>query len=143
MFQPKRTKYRKMQKGRNKGVKINSVINFGSFAIKAISSGCITSRQIEATRRVISRSIKRQGQIWICIFPDRPFTKKPLEVRMGKGKGNVEYWGCYIQPGKILYEIGGVDECLARCAFRSASSKLPVKVIFVKKGYSNEITYNI
>ncbi|WDI78567.1 50S ribosomal protein L16 [Candidatus Purcelliella pentastirinorum] len=140
MLQPKRTKYRKMQRGRNKGFKINSVINFGNFAIKAVTRGCITSRQIEATRRVISRSVKRQGRIWICIFPDRPFTKKPLEVRMGKGKGNIEYWGCYVQPGKILYEIADISEELAHNAFKLASSKLPVKVIFIKKGYSNEIT---
>ncbi|WWO95428.1 MAG: 50S ribosomal protein L16 [Candidatus Dasytiphilus stammeri] len=133
MLQPKRTKFRKMQKGRNKGLSNNTTINFGRFGLKAIERGMITASQIEAARRVLSRTIKRQGKIWICIFPDKPMTKKPLEVRMGKGKGNVEFWAVPIQPGKILYEMDGVTEELARSAFNLASSKLPLKTIFISK----------
>ncbi len=136
MLQPKRTKYKKMQKGRNKGNSGDNKIRFGLFAIKAITRGNISSKQIESARRVISRSVKRQCSIWIRIFPDKPITRKPLEVRMGKGKGNVEYWVAVIKPGKILYEIDGVDEVLARNAFKLAGAKLSVKTIFVKKDFS-------
>ncbi|WWO99992.1 MAG: 50S ribosomal protein L16 [Candidatus Dasytiphilus stammeri] len=132
MLQPKRTKFRKMQKGRNKGLSTSTKINFGRFGLKAIERGMITASQIEAARIVMSRAIKRQGKIWICIFPDKPMTKKPLEVRMGKGKGNVEFWAAPIQPGKILYEMDGVTEELARSAFKLAGSKLPIKTIFIK-----------
>ncbi|QJC30879.1 50S ribosomal protein L16 [Enterobacteriaceae endosymbiont of Macroplea appendiculata] len=132
MLQPKRTKFRKMQKGRNRGT-ITMHIAFGLYALKAISRGRITSKQIESARRAISRAIKRQGKIWIRVFPDKPITKKPLEVRMGKGKGNVEYWVSLIQPGRILYEIDGVTEEIARNAFRLGTAKLPVKTIFLNK----------
>ncbi|WP_159715514.1 50S ribosomal protein L16 [Blochmannia endosymbiont of Camponotus nipponensis] len=127
MLQPKRTKFRKMHKGRNRGTKVNDNISFGEFALKAVGRGRLKSCQIEAARRAISRAIKRQGKIWIRIFPDKPITKKPLEVRMGKGKGNVEYWVALIQPGKILYEINGVSRELAYNAFKLGASKLPVK----------------
>ncbi len=133
MLQPKKTKYRKVQKGRNKGISNDTELNFGKFGLKAVSRGSISSRQIEAARRVISRTMKRQGFLWIRIFPDKPITKKPLEVRMGKGKGNVEYWVSVIKPGKVLYEIDGVDENIARKAFKLASDKLSVKTIFVIK----------
>lgn len=133
MLQPKRTKFRKMHKGRNRGIAIGKNINFGIFGLKAIDRGRITARQIESARRAMTRSIKRQGKIWIRIFPDKPITKKPLEVRMGKGKGNVEYWVHLVQPGKMLYEMDGVSEDIAREAFKAASSKLPIKTIFVKK----------
>ncbi|WWO97780.1 MAG: 50S ribosomal protein L16 [Candidatus Dasytiphilus stammeri] len=132
MLQPKRTKFRKMQKGRNRGFS-NNQIEFGSFGLKAITRGQLTSRQIEAARRALNRAIKRQGKIWIRVFPDKPMTKKPLEVRMGKGKGNVEYWVAVIQPGKIIYEMDGVNEDLAREAFKLASAKLPLKTIFINK----------
>ncbi|BAC24696.1 rplP [Wigglesworthia glossinidia endosymbiont of Glossina brevipalpis] len=133
MLQPKRTKFRKMQKGRNRGLSVNSEINFGKFGLKAIQRGRLTSRQIESARRAMSRSIKRQGKIWIRVFPDKPITKKPLEVRMGKGKGNVEYWVALIQPGKILYEIDEVSETIARYAFKLATAKLPITTTFVNK----------
>uniref|UniRef100_A0A1A9Z1G6 Large ribosomal subunit protein uL16m n=1 Tax=Glossina pallidipes TaxID=7398 RepID=A0A1A9Z1G6_GLOPL len=122
-----------MQKGRNKGLSISSKINFGKFGLKAINRGRITSRQIESARRAMARSIKRQGKIWICIFPDKPITKKPLEVRMGKGKGNVEYWVALVQPGKILYEIDDVSEEVARSAFKLATAKLPITTTFITK----------
>ena len=134
MFQPKRTKYRKQQKGRNTGNAFRgSTINFGTYALKATSRGSLTSRQIEAARRAMTRKVKRGAKIWIRVFPDKPITKKPLEVRQGKGKGNVEYWVCPIKPGKILYEMEGVDEDLAREAFALASSKIPVSTSFVKR----------
>ncbi|XBC42230.1 MAG: 50S ribosomal protein L16 [Buchnera aphidicola (Meitanaphis elongallis)] len=133
MLQPKRTKFRKMHKGRNRGLAIGTDISFGSYGLKAIERGRLKSSQIEAARRAISRFVKRQGKIWIRIFPDKPITQKPLEVRMGKGKGNVEYWVALVQPGKMLYEIDGVSEELSREAFRLAASKLPVKTIFVVK----------
>ncbi|MFT8229824.1 MAG: 50S ribosomal protein L16 [Enterobacterales bacterium] len=133
MLQPKRTKFRKIQKGRNRGLDNKSVINFGSFGLKAISRGYLTARQIEAARIAMTRSIKRQGKIWICIFPDKPMTKKPLEVRMGKGKGNVEYWAALVKPGKILYEIDGVSQSIAKLAFKLASAKLPIKTVFETK----------
>lgn len=133
MLQPKKTKFRKMQKGRNRGMIHDMKINFGSFGLKAIDRGRITSRQIESARRAMTKAVKRQGKIWIRIFPDKPITKKPLEVRMGKGKGNVEYWVSLVQPGKILYEIDGVSEELAKEAFKLASAKLPVRSIFITK----------
>ncbi|CAL1329134.1 50S ribosomal protein L16 [Candidatus Providencia siddallii] len=133
MLQPKRTKFRKMQKGRNRGIANNTNINFGIFGLKAINHGRLTSRQIESARRAMTRAIKRQGKIWIKIFPDKPITKKPLEVRMGKGKGNVEYWVAMVQPGKILYEMDDVSEELAREAFLLAAAKLPIKTTFLKK----------
>ena len=134
MLQPKRTKFRKMHKGRNRGLSSRgSRVNFGEFGLKATGRGRVTARQIESARRAISRHIKRGGKIWIRVFPDKPITKKPLEVRMGKGKGNVEYWVSLVQPGKILYEMSGVSEEIAREAFRLASAKLPVKTTFVQK----------
>lgn len=133
MLQPKKTKFRKMHKGRNRGLVVNDKIIFGSFGLKAITRGRITSRQIESARRSISRYIKRLGKVWIRIFPDKPITQKPLEVRMGKGKGSVEYWVALIQPGRILYEIKGISEELSREAFKLASDKLPVKTIFIYK----------
>lgn len=134
MLQPKRTKFRKTQKGRNRGLAHRgSTVSFGEFALKAIGRGRITSRQIEAARRTISRRVKRGGKIWIRIFPDKPITEKPLEVRQGKGKGNVEYWVAQIQPGRILYEIEGVTEEMAREAFALAAAKLPVATTFVER----------
>ncbi|MGD6858711.1 MAG: 50S ribosomal protein L16 [Enterobacteriaceae bacterium] len=133
MLYPRKSKFRKIQKGRNKGKFINSCIFFGEFGLKAISRGFLTSNQIESARRVLSRYVKKQSKIWIRIFPDKPITKKPLEVRMGKGKGDVEYWVAVIKPGAILYEIGSVSEDVARKAFKLASSKLPVKTIFICK----------
>ncbi|UDG79357.1 50S ribosomal protein L16 [Candidatus Ecksteinia adelgidicola] len=133
MLQPKRTKFRKMHKGRNRGLANSTNISFGIFGMKAIGRGRITARQIEAARRAMTRAIKRQGKIWIRIFPDKPITEKPLEVRMGKGKGNVEYWVSLIQPGKILYEMDGVSEEIAREAFKLAAAKLPFKTTFVIK----------
>jgi large subunit ribosomal protein L16 len=134
MLQPKRTKYRKLHKGKNRGLaQRGNKVSFGEFGLKATTRGRITARQIEAARRVISRSVKRTGKVWIRIFPDKPITKKPLEVRMGKGKGNVEYWVALIQPGLMLYEIEGVSEELARDAFRLAAAKLPVQTTFVSR----------
>ena len=134
MFQPKRTKYRKQQKGRNKGLAYRgSTLNFGTFGLKAVSRGQLTSRQIESARRAMTRKVKRGAKIWIRIFPDKPITKKPLEVRQGKGKGNVELWVCNIKPGKILYEMEGADESIAREAFSLAASKLPIDTIFIKR----------
>lgn len=132
MLQPARTKYRKQHKGRNKGVATRgSKISFGEYGLKAVTRGRLTSRQIEAARRAISRHIKRGGRIWIRIFPDKPISKKPAEVRMGKGKGNPEYYVSEIQPGKILYEMDGVSEILAKEAFRLAAAKLPVQTTFI------------
>ena len=134
MLQPKRTKFKKMQKGRNRGLAHRgSSVSFGEFALKSTSRGRITARQIEAARRAMTRHIKRGGKIWIRVFPDKPITKKPLEVRMGKGKGAVEYWVCQIRPGKVLYEMEGVSEEVAREAFELAARKLPVKTTFVKR----------
>ncbi len=131
MMQPKRTKYRKQFKGRNRGVATRgNKVSFGEFGLKAVELGRITSRQIEAARRAMSRHIKRGGKIWIRIFPDKPISKKPLEVRMGSGKGNVEYWVALVQPGRMMFEIEGVSEDLAREALRLAADKLPVKTIF-------------
>ena len=134
MLQPKRTKFRKMHKGRNRGLaKRGSKVSFGEFGLKASGRGRLTDRQIEAARRAMTRHIKRGGKIWILVFPDKPITNKPLEVRMGKGKGNVEYWVALIQPGKVLYEMEGVSEELAREAFALAAAKLPVATTFVKR----------
>lgn len=133
MLQPKRTKFRKMHKGRNRGLASGTNINFGTFGLQAIDRGRLTARQIESARRAITRCIKRQGKMWIRIFPDKPITQKPLEVRMGKGKGNVEYWVALVQPGKILYELDGVTEEESRTAFKLAAAKLPIKTTFVTK----------
>ncbi len=134
MLQPKRTKFRKQHKGRNRGLATTgSSVSFGEFGLKSTARGRITARQIEAARRAISRHVKRGGKLWIRVFPDKPISKKPLEVRMGKGKGNVEYWVAQIQPGRMLYEIEGVSEELAREAFQLASAKLPLATAFVKR----------
>ena len=134
MLQPKQTKFRKMHKGRNRGLAQNgNSIAFGRFGLVASGRGRITARQIEAARRAMTRYIKRGGNIWIRIFPDKPITKKPLEVRQGKGKGNVEYWVCPIKPGRILYEMEGVDESIAREALTLAAAKLPVGTKFVQR----------
>ena len=134
MLSPKRTKYRKMQRGRLKGkaCRNNSLVH-GVYGIQALEPVWLTSRQIEAARRAMTRHIKRGGKVWIRIFPDVPITKKPVEVRMGKGKGNVEYWVAKIQPGKVLYEMEGVSEEVAREAFRLAAAKLPVITSFVTR----------
>jgi large subunit ribosomal protein L16 len=132
MLQPKRTKFRKQHKGRNRGLALRgSKVSFGEFGLKATGRGRLTARQIEAARRAMTRHIKRGGKIWIRVFPDKPITNKPLEVRMGKGKGNVEYWIAQIQPGRVLYEMDGVSEELAREAFALAAAKLPVETTFV------------
>ena len=132
MLQPKRTKFRKQHKMRNRGLAQNgNKVSFGEYGLKAVGRGRLTARQIEAARRAMTRHIKRGGKIWIRVFPDKPITTKPLEVRQGKGKGNVEYWVAQIQPGKMLYEMEGVDESIAREAFRLAAAKLPVQTTFV------------
>lgn len=134
MLQPKRTKFRKQFKGRNRGLAtVGNRVSFGEFGLKAIGRGRLTARQIEAARRAMTRYIKRGGKIWIRVFPDKPISKKPLEVRQGKGKGNVEYWVAQIQPGRMLYEMEGVSEEIAREAFRIAAAKLPVKTAFVTR----------
>lgn len=134
MLQPKRTKFRKQQKGRNRGLATRGAkVSFGEYGLKAITRGRLTSRQIEAARRALTRYIKRGGRVWIRVFPDKPISKKPLEVRMGKGKGNPEYWVALIQPGKVLYEMEGVTEAVARDAFRLAAAKLPVQTTFVAR----------
>ncbi len=134
MLQPKTTRFRKQQKGRNRGMAhTGNRVSFGEFGMQAVSTGRITSRQIEACRRAITRSIRRGGKIWIRIFPDVPVSRKPIEVRMGKGKGNVEYWVAKITPGRMLYEMEGVDEALARRAFVLGAAKLPVKTVFANR----------
>ena len=134
MLQPKTTKYRKQMKGKNRGLASQgNKVSFGEYGLKATDRGRITARQIEAARKAMTRHIRRGGKIWIRIFPDKPITKKPLEVRQGKGKGNVEYWVAQIQPGKILYEMSGVDENLAKEALKLAASKLPVNTKFVTR----------
>ena len=134
MLQPKRMKFRKMMKGRNRGLAHRgSKISFGEYGLKATGRGRITARQIEAGRRAITRHVKRGGKIWIRVFPDKPISKKPLEVRMGKGKGSVEYWVAQIQPGRVLYEIEGVSEELAREAFELAAQKMPLSTTFEKR----------
>jgi len=134
MLQPKRTKFRKVHKGRNTGLALRgSSVSFGTIGLKSVERGRITARQIEAARRAISRRVKRGGKIFIRVFPDKPITQKPLEVRMGKGKGSVEYWVAEIQPGKMLYEIEGVADDLAREAFVLAAAKLPLKTTIVTR----------
>lgn len=132
MLQPKRTKFRKMMKGHNRGLAHRgSKVSFGEYGLKAIGRGRITARQIESARRAMTRHIKRGGKIWIRVFPDKPITTKPLEVRQGKGKGNVEYWVAQIKPGKMLYEVQGVSEEIAREAFALAAAKIPLETVFV------------
>jgi large subunit ribosomal protein L16 len=134
MLQPARTKYRKQQKGRNTGVATRgNKVSFGEYGLKAVGRGRLTARQLEAARRALSRHIKRGGRIWIRVFPDKPVSTKPAEVRMGNGKGNPEYFVCEIQPGKIIYEMDGVDAAIAKEAFALASAKLPFKTIVVHR----------
>jgi len=134
MLQPKRTKFRKQHKGRNRGLaQRGNKVSFGEFGLKAVERGRITARQIEAARRALTRYVKRSGKVWIRIFPDKPITQKPLEVRQGKGKGNVEYWVALVQPGSMLFEIEGVTPDVAKEAFHKASGKLPVGTIFVER----------
>ena len=134
MLQPKKTKFRKQMKGRNRGIATTgNKVSFGEFGLRSVEHGRITARQIEAARRAMTRYIKRGGKIWIRIFPDKPITKKPIEVRQGKGKGNVEYWVALVQPGRMLYEMEGVPEEIAREAFRLAAAKLSVKTSFVTR----------
>ena len=132
MLQPKRTKFRKMFKGKNRGfAQSGNKVSFGEYGLKATERGRVSARQIEAARRAMTRKVKRTGKIWIRIFPDVPISSKPLEVRMGKGKGNVDYWCSKVQPGTVLYEMEGVSEEIAREAFRLAANKLPIKTTFV------------
>ena len=134
MLMPKKTKYRKLQRGRNRGVaRSGTEVSFGDYGLKVIENGLITDRQIEAARRAMTRHIKRGGKVWIRIFPDKPISKKPLEVRQGKGKGNVEYYVALIKPGMMLFEMAGVDEALAKEALTLAAAKLSVKVKIVKR----------
>lgn len=134
MLQPKRTKYRKQFKGRNRGIATRGTkISYGEYGLKTLEHGQITARQIEAARRAMSRHIKRGGKVWIRIFPDKPITKKPLEVRQGSGKGSVEFWVALVQPGRVMFEIEGVSEELAKEALTLAASKLPVKTIFIAR----------
>ena len=134
MLQPKRTKFRKMHKGRNRGLaQAGNAVSFGEYGLKALERGRMTARQIESARRAINRHVRRGGKLWIRVFPDKPIRKKPLEVRMGKGKGNVEYWVALVQPGLVLYEMQGVSEEMAREAFRLAAAKLPFKTAFVSR----------
>ena len=134
MLQPKRTKFRKAHKGKNRGLAQNgNSVAFGEFGLKATARARLTARQIEAARRAMTRFVKRGGKIWIRVFPDVPISKKPLEVRMGNGKGNVEYWVAKVQPGKVLYEMEGVTEAIAREAFRLAAAKLPMTTTFVAR----------
>ena len=134
MLQPKRTKYRKVQKSRNRGLSyVANKVSFGEYGLKAKTHGHLTARQIEAARRCVTRFVKRGGKLWIRVFPDKPISKKPIEVRMGNGKGNVEFWVAVVQPGRMLYEIEGVDESTAREAFRLAAAKLSVQTQFVNR----------
>ena len=133
MLQPKRTKYRKTMKSRNRGLAAGHNVSFGEIGLQATGRCRMTARQIEAARRAINRYIKRGGKVWIRIFPDKPITKKPIEVRQGKGKGNVEYWVALVQPGRVLFEIDGVSIEVAKEAFRLASSKLPIKTEFIER----------
>jgi large subunit ribosomal protein L16 len=134
MLQPKRTKFRKQHKGRNRGLaQSGNTVAFGEYGLKCTDRGRITARQIEAARRAMTRFVKRGGKVWIRVFPDVPVTKKPLEVRMGNGKGNVEYWVAKVQPGSMLYEMEGVDEATAREAFRLAAAKLGIPTAFVQR----------
>ena len=134
MLQPKRTKFRKQMKGRNRGAATRgNRVSFGEFGLRALGHARVTARQIEAARRAISRYVKRGGKLWIRVFPDKPITQKPLEVRMGSGKGNVEYWVALVQPGRVLFEIEGVSVELAREAFRLASAKLPLSTELIAR----------
>ena len=134
MLQPTRTKYRKQQKGRNRGLaQRGSKVSFGEYGLKAVGRGRMTSRQIESARRAMTRHVRRGGKVWIRVFPDKPITKKPLEVRQGKGKGAVEYWVAQIQPGRVLYEMEGVSEEIAKQAFALAAAKLPFRTAMVKR----------
>jgi len=134
VLQPKTTKFRKQQKGRNRGLaQRGNRIDFGEYGLKATTRGRVTARQIEAARRALTRHVQRGAKIWIRVFPDKPITKKPLEVRQGKGKGNVEYWVAKVKPGAILYEMEGVSEEIAREAFRLAGAKLPVRTVFAAR----------
>ena len=134
MLQPKRTKFRKQQKGRNRGLASRgSRVSFGEYGLKAVGRGRLTARQIEAGRRALTRHVRRGGKVWIRVFPDKPITKKPLEVRQGKGKGGVEYWVAQIQPGRVVYEMEGVAEDVARRALALAAAKLPFPTAFVKR----------
>lgn len=134
MLQPKRTKYRKQFKGRNRGMASRGTeVSFGQFGLKATTAGFITSRQIEAARRALTRHVKRGGKIWIRLFPDKPITKKPLEVRQGKGKGSVEYWVDVVQPGRVLFEMEGITPDIAKAALKLAAAKLPVRTNFVTR----------
>jgi large subunit ribosomal protein L16 len=134
MLQPKRTKHRKMQKGRMKGdAKRGTTISFGSYALKALEDHWITDRQIEAARQALTRHMKREGNVWIRIFPDKPITNKPAEVRMGKGKGNLEYWAAVVKPGRIIFEVDGVSEEVAQGALKLAAGKLPIATKFIKR----------
>jgi large subunit ribosomal protein L16 len=134
MLQPKRTKYRKMMKGRNRGLALRgNKVSFGEYGLKSVDRGRLTSRQIEAARRALTHFIKRGGRVWIRVFPDKPVSKKPLEVRMGSGKGNVEFWVAEIKPGAVLYEMEGINEQEARAAFKLAAAKLPVRTMFVTR----------
>ncbi|NRA35311.1 MAG: 50S ribosomal protein L16 [Polyangiaceae bacterium] len=135
MLSPKRTKFRKQQKGKNRGLAWRgSDVSFGDYSLQTLERGRLTARQIEAGRMAIQRKVKRGGQLWIRVFPDKPISKKPLEVRMGKGKGAVDHWVAVVKPGKVLFEIAGIEEELAREAFRVASMKLPVATRFMKRG---------
>jgi large subunit ribosomal protein L16 len=134
MLQPSRLKFRKQHKGRNRGLSyVANKVSFGEYGLKATTHGHLTSRQIESARRAISRFVKRGGKLWIRVFPDKPITRKPIEVRMGNGKGNVEFYVAVVQPGRMLYEMEGVDEATAREAFRLAAAKLSVKTAFVTR----------
>src|SRR6187397_515419 len=134
MLQPKRTKHRKRQKGPLTGdAKRGTTISFGSFALKALDSHWITDRQIEAARQALTREMKREGNVWIRIFPDKPITRKPAEVRMGKGKGNLEFWAAVVRPGRILFEVDGVDEKTAHASLKLAAGKLPIKTKIIKR----------
>ena len=135
MLEPKKIKYRKVHRGHRKGMaKGGTEVSFGSYGLKAMEPGWVTARQIEATRISISRRVRKLGRMWIRVFPDKPITKKPLETRQGKGKGNVEYWASPIKPGKILYEVAGVSEEDAKRAFQLAGAELPMNTTFVKRG---------
>src|ERR1044071_3028507 len=134
MLQPKRSKHRKMQKGRMKGdAKRGATIAFGSYGLKALDQQWLTDRQIEAARQALTRHMKREGNVWIRIFPDKPITRKPLEVRMGKGKGNLEFWAAVVKPGRILFEVDGVSMSVAKEAMELAAQKLPIKPAFVTR----------
>ena len=134
MLQPKRTKFRKQHKGRNRGLaERGSKVSFGEYGLKAVGRGRMTARQIEAGRRAMTRHVRRGGKIWIRVFPDKPITKKPLEVRQGKGKGAVEFWAAKVKPGRIMFELDGIPEDVARGAFERAAAKLPIKTKFVKR----------